>query len=284
MVKSRGLGKGLDALFANPKQIVGSSQADGFDLPVEVLVPGKYQPRSHLDEVTLQELANSIEAQGLIQPIIVRSIVNNQFEIIAGERRWRAAKLAGLKKVPVIIKKVSDSAVISMALIENIQREDLNPIEQALGIRRLIEEFNLTHEEASKSVGKSRSAISNLLRLLTLDKAVQAFLAQKKLEMGHARSLIPLGKIAQKEMANKIIKMGLSVRETELLVNNEKKVESKGPNNLAKSRDLVRLEDELSQLLDMNVKVGHNKNGSGFLRLKYATLDQMDMLIEKLRS
>ena len=217
MVKLKGLGRGLDALLANDES--ASSQPDSLGtLPVENLQPGKYQPRTHMDQASLESLADSIRAQGIMQPIVVRLVDGGKYEIIAGERRWRASQLAGLKEVPVIIREIADDVALAMALIENIQRENLNPIEEANGIQRLIEEFNMTHESAAQAVGRSRSAVTNLLRLQNLHGVVQEMLAQAKLDMGHARALLMLDGAKQIAAAEEIVQNQLSVRAAEQLV------------------------------------------------------------------
>ncbi len=281
MSKTKGLGRGLDALFAQDEKATATSQ--GRELNIKSLVAGRYQPRTHMDETSLQSLAASIKAQGLIQPIMVRLIDTERYEIIAGERRWRAAKIAGLKSVPVLIREVSDDSALSMALIENIQREDLNPIEEALGIDRLIKEFGMTHETAAKSLGKSRSAISNLLRLLNLEESVQNLLMASKIDMGHARALLSLEKATQAEIASRIVTLRLSVRETERLVNTglanrKEKRENRKP------RDLERLENELTDTLGTLTTIKHQKRGSGVLLINYSNLDQLDFLIKKLKT
>jgi len=211
----KGLGRGLDALLSG-----GKSEKDEVmrELNVTLLKPGKYQPRTHMDETSLNELATSIKAQGVMQPILVRQLADSSYEIIAGERRWRAAQLAGLSHVPVLVRSVPDNAALAMALIENIQRENLNPLEEAVGIQRLIDEFKMTHQVAADAVGRSRSAASNLLRLLKLPRAVQNMLMENKLDMGHARALLPLEGVQQILLANKIVLDQLSVRDAEKLV------------------------------------------------------------------
>ena len=236
-----------------------------------------------MDETSLQSLAASIKAQGLIQPIMVRLIDTEKYEIIAGERRWRAAKIAGLKSVPVVIREVSDDSALSMALIENIQREDLNPIEEALGIDRLIKEFGMTHETAAKSLGKSRSAISNLLRLLNLEESVQNLLMASKIDMGHARALLSLEKATQAEIASRIVTLRLSVRETERLVNTGL-AHRKEKRKDRKPRDLERLENELTETLGTLTTIKHQKRGNGILLINYSNLDQLDFLIKKLKT
>ena len=281
MSKTKGLGRGLDALFAQDEKATATSQ--GRELNIKSLVAGRYQPRTHMDETSLQSLAASIKAQGLIQPIMVRLIDTEKYEIIAGERRWRAAKIAGLKSVPVVIREVSDDSALSMALIENIQREDLNPIEEALGIDRLIKEFGMTHETAAKSLGKSRSAISNLLRLLNLEESVQNLLMASKIDMGHARALLSLEKATQAEIASRIVTLRLSVRETERLVNTGL-AHRKEKRKDRKPRDLERLENELTETLGTLTTIKHQKRGNGILLINYSNLDQLDFLIKKLKT
>ena len=217
MAKIKGLGRGLDALLANHEDV--SADKDTLKmLSVTQLQPGKYQPRTHMDQDSLQQLAESIKAQGIMQPILVRRLEDGRHEIIAGERRWRAARLAGLSEVQVLVREVADEAALAMALIENIQRENLNPLEEATGILRLINEFNMTHQVAAEAVGRSRSAVTNLLRLLNLAKPVQELLMQNKIDMGHARALIGLSEGKQAEIAHEVAQKSLSVRETERLV------------------------------------------------------------------
>jgi len=211
----KGLGRGLDALLAKDEESAGETLSL---VKLEDLQPGKYQPRTRMDQASLEELARSLKAQGVMQPILARTLAKGRYEIIAGERRWRAAKLAGLREVPVVLREVPDSAALAMALIENIQRENLNPLEEANGIHRLINEFKLTHQEAADAVGRSRAATTNLLRLLNLAQAVQALLYDGKIDMGHARALLALDGRRQEEVAQRVAARGLSVRETEKLV------------------------------------------------------------------
>ncbi len=237
-----------------------------------------------MDPQSIAELADSIKAQGLIQPILVRPVENGKFEIIAGERRWRASQLAGLTHVPVVVRPVPDKAALAMALIENIQREDLNPLEEAAGIQRLIDEFEMTHEVAAQSVGRSRSAVTNLLRLLNLSKAVQELLMQGKIEMGHARALLGVSGARQAELAHQIISRGLSVRETEQLVGQAEVAGRKSPRKQGrKDRDVQALEEELSELLGTTVTVKSSRGGRGTLSIAYGTLDQLDGVLKKLR-
>ena len=278
----KGLGRGLDALLSG-----GNSEKDEVmrDLNVTLLRPGKYQPRTHMDEASLNDLAASIKAQGVMQPILVRQIADSNFEIIAGERRWRAAQLAGLSHVPVLVRSVPDNAALAMALIENIQRENLNPLEEAVGIQRLIDEFKMTHHVAAEAVGRSRSAASNLLRLLKLPKAVQDMLMENKLDMGHARALLPLESAQQILLANKITLEQLSVREAEKLVQKQtqepEKEKHKKTNKL--SRDTERLQEEISAHLGTHVEIKPGSKGAGKLVIQYANHDQLDEFLNRLK-
>jgi len=278
MVKpNKGLGRGLDALLSgNVKQ----QEEILRELQVGQLKPGKYQPRSRMDEASLNELAASIKAQGVIQPILARILEDGSHEIIAGERRWRAAQLAGLNQVPVLVRKVADNAALAMALIENIQREDLNPLEEAIGIQRLIDEFQMTHQAAADAVGRSRSAASNLLRLLKLSLPVQAMLMEGELDMGHARALLGLEGATQIAAANKIVLGGLSVREAEKLVQKEaapvlKQAEKKS----AANRDIARLQEKVADKLGAKVSIQHGSKGAGKLIIDYKTLDQLEGIL-----
>jgi ParB family chromosome partitioning protein len=283
MAKLKGLGRGLDALLSGN----GDQRADDAlsELAVGLLKPGRFQPRTRMDPQSIAELADSIKAQGLIQPILVRPVDGGKYEIIAGERRWRASQLAGLTQVPVVIRAVPDQAALAMALIENIQREDLNPLEEAAGIQRLVDEFDMTHEIAAQAVGRSRSAVTNLLRLLNLSKAVQDLLMQGKLEMGHARALLAVNGSRQAELAHQIISRNLSVRETEQLVGQVETTSRKTPRRQPrKDRDLQALEEELSELLGTMVTVKTGRSGRGKLTIDYASLDQLDNVLQKLRA
>jgi len=253
------------------------------DLNVTHLKPGKYQPRSHMNEDSLKDLAASIKAQGIMQPILVRQLPDNSYEIIAGERRWRAAQLAGLTRVPVLVRRVPDNAALAMALIENIQREDLNPLEEAIGIQRLIEEFKMTHQVAADAVGRSRSAASNLLRLLNLPKDVQNMLMEGKLDMGHARALLALDGAQQIGAANKIMLEGLSVREAESLVqeNSRNSSKTKSKNKMV-DRDTQRLEDKLSASLGINIQIKPGSKGRGKMIVNYASHDQLEEFLNRL--
>ena len=277
--KQKGLGRGLDALLAANNTPEAHRQDT---LPVGALQPGKYQPRTRMDPGSLEELAASIKAQGLIQPISVRPVSGSRFEIIAGERRWRAAQIAGLAEVPVLIRDIPDDAALAMSLIENIQREDLNPLEEAAGIQRLIDEFEMTHQQAADAVGRSRSAASNLLRLLQLAKPAQDMLMAGDIEMGHARALLPLSKGEQGRIAALVADKGYSVRETERMVARELNPPTKKSSERKPDRDLVRLEEELSDRLGATVKIAANRKGGGSLSIRFGSLDQLDGLLARL--
>jgi len=280
-MKNRGLGRGLDALLNNDEISQSISSDNSNLLAVEKLVSGQFQPRKIFNQDSLKELAESIKAQGIIQPILVRMVSSDQYEIVAGERRWQAAKMANLKEVPVVIKDISDSTALAMALIENIQREDLNVIEEARGIKRLIDEFKITHEEAAEAVGKSRTAVSNILRLLNLCEHAQNALETKKIEMGHARAILSLSSIDQTLMCQKIVNQKLSVREVEkeVLAGTTKKTSPKQ----SKDNDIKRLENELSDRFGNTIKINHKESGKGLLSFKYANLDELDKIIANLK-
>ncbi len=278
---NKGLGRGLDALLSGNH----ADQSEQMrDVDVAQLQPGKYQPRSNMDDEALNSLAASIKAQGVMQPILVRALNGSKFEIIAGERRWRAAQIAGLSQIPVIIRNVENNAALAMALIENIQREDLNPLEEAIGIQRLIGEFQLTHQAASEAVGRSRSATSNLLRLLNLSQHVQDILMRGKMEMGHARALLALDSAQQIAAANKIVADSLSVREAEKLVhdmlNPVAQVERK--KIVEKNVDIVRLQEKVADQLGAKVGIQHKSKGAGKLTIEYKSLDQLDGILRKI--
>ena len=280
MVKpNKGLGRGLDALLSgNPRE-----QQDVLrEVKVSQLKPGKYQPRTRMDEESLNELAASIKAQGVMQPILARAVADGSLEIIAGERRWRAAQIAGLREVPVLVRKVADNAALAMALIENIQREDLSPLEEAQGIQRLIEEFKMTHQTAADAVGRSRSAASNLLRLLKLPQPVQTLLMNGGLDMGHARALLALGGAQQITVAHKIATNELSVRETEKLIQQLLNPASR-PKPAKADRDLLHLQEDLSQRLGTNVQIKTGQKGAGKLIVDYTSHDHLDELIKRLK-
>ena len=276
--KLKGLGRGLDALLAANNTPEGSKQDT---LPVGALQPGKYQPRTRMDPGSLEELAASIKSQGLIQPISVRPIGNDRYEIIAGERRWRASQIAGLTEVPVLIREIPDDAALAMSLIENIQREDLNPLEEAAGLQRLIDEFGMTHQQAADAVGRSRPAASNLLRLLQLAKPAQDMLMAGDIEMGHARALLPLPKAEQGRVASLVVDKGFSVRETERIVSRELNPPAVKPGK-EPNRDILRLEEDLSDNLGATVKIAANRKGAGSLTIRFGSLDQLDGILGRL--
>ncbi len=280
--RMKGLGRGLDTLL-DPET---SSKAQRQDvLPVGALQPGKYQPRTRMDPGSLEELAASIKAQGLIQPISVRpvgGVGSHRYEIIAGERRWRAAQIAGLDEVPVLIRDIPDDAALAMSLIENIQREDLNPLEEAAGIQRLIDEFEMTHQQAADALGRSRSAATNLLRLLQLAKPAQDMLMAGDIEMGHARALLALPKAEQGRLAAMVVEKSYSVRDTERLVAHELNPPHKKEGVIKADRDLLRLEEDLSDRLGATVKINANRKGAGALTIRFSSLDQLDGLLVRL--
>jgi len=308
--KKRGLGRGLDALLGagnsrsqesqaqqnkevaiNPEAATqpvqsGNTSDDNNSLkylPVEFIQPGKYQPRLDMRPESLEELASSIKAQGVMQPIVVRSISSNMYEIVAGERRWRASQLAGLDKIPVIIKQVADEAAIAMALIENIQRENLNPIEEAMALQRLIEEFELTQQEAADAVGKSRTTVTNLLRLMSLNPDVRRLVEHGDLEMGHARALLSLPYEKQIEAARTVTGKDLSVRQTEALV---RKLQTHNKKTSATDKidpDIRHLQDDLSEKLGTQVMIQHTAKGKGKLVLKYNSLDQLEGILDHIK-
>jgi ParB family transcriptional regulator, chromosome partitioning protein len=291
--KKRGLGRGLEALLGPKAAEAMPAEAQPGEamrtLPVQQLQPGKYQPRTAMDPGKLTELAESIKAQGVIQPIVVRELSPGKFEIVAGERRWRASQEAGLAEVPVVVRELDDRTVIAMALIENIQREDLNPLEEAQSLQRLISEFALTHAEAASAVGRSRAAVSNLLRLLELPPAIRALLEARRLEMGHARALLTLSPELASKLASEAADQGWSVREVEhraqqfaagkVPVNGRKAKPSKA----APQPDIVSLETELSENLGTKVSIAHGRGGKGKLVIHYSDLDTLDGVLEKLR-
>jgi len=276
----KGLGRGLDALLANGDETGGETLKT---VKLEELQPGKYQPRTRMDQGSLEELARSLKAQGLMQPILARSLGKGRFEIIAGERRWRAAKIAGLREVPVVVRDVPDSAALAMALIENIQRENLNPLEEATGIHRLINEFKMTHQEAAEAVGRSRATTSNLLRLLNLPQSVQALLYDGKIDMGHGRALLALEGRRQEEVAKRVAELGLSVRETEKVIQDILNPKQKKQITLKASRDILRFEENLSEKFGTTVEIKPGKKGAGKLVISYASHEHLDDLLSKLR-
>ncbi len=276
MAKPKGLGRGLDALLAGSPPEADSLQ----NLDVGLLQSGKYQPRTRMDESSLHDLAESIRSQGIMQPILVRPLMAGGYEIIAGERRWRAAKIAGLEQIPSIVREVPDESALALSLIENIQREDLNPLEAALGIQRLIEEFGMTHQTAGEALGYSRSAISNLLRLLNLAAPVQELIMQGKIDMGHGRALLVLGTEKQLEIAHLIMQKQLSVRDTESLLKRMSQIPSVKKRTFP-DRDLLRLQEDISARLGASVVIKPGKKGAGNVVIHYASLDQLDGILAK---
>jgi len=289
--KLKGLGRGLDALLGGGGDFASPEHNTPSNLPVSQMQAGKYQPRTRMDEGALNELAASIKAQGLMQPILVRPIGQDtlsglvKYEIIAGERRFRASQLAGLTEVPVLVRDVDDLAAAAMALIENIQREDLNPLEEAQGIHRLITDFSFTHEQAATAVGRSRSAVSNLLRLMNLAAPVQTMLMAGDIDMGHARALLAVDAASQINLANQVVAKRLSVRETEKLVTRsvEEAANPVEPRQKEKSGDIARLEEELSDTLATPVVFKMGNKGRGQLVIDFADLDVLDGLLVRLR-
>ncbi|NND83050.1 MAG: ParB/RepB/Spo0J family partition protein [Gammaproteobacteria bacterium] len=284
--KKKRLGRGLDALLggsdeASLERGEAAKAAAPSTLPIEKLQRGEYQPRTNMDPDSLQDLAASIRAQGIIQPILVRPVGNDQYEIIAGERRWRAAQIAELDEVPVLVRHIPDEATLAVALIENIQRENLNPIEEAVGLKRLMDEFDLTHEEMAKSIGRSRTAVTNLLRLLGLSHGAKQLLEHGKIEMGHARALLGLPIERQDYVAAEVYGKRLSVRQTEALVRSYAEPRKK-PVAKTKSPDIQRLEETLSDKLGTRVTL-QDKNGKGRLIIEYKSLDTLDGIIAHIK-
>ncbi len=287
--KKRGLGRGLDALLGGANMAAIQEEAAQADvrelqqLPLDVIQRGKYQPRRDIDPVTLEELANSIRTQGVMQPIVVRSIGSGRYEIIAGERRWRASQQAGLDRIPAMVRDVSDEAAIAMALIENIQREDLSPIEEAVALQRLQQEFQLTQQQVADAVGKSRVTISNLLRLIALPEEIKTLLSHGDLEMGHARALLGLPADQQVEGARHVVARGLTVRQTEALVrqwlNKPESVKAEPKSD----PDIVRLEQRLAERLGSPVQIKHGEKGKGQLVIRYSSLDELQGVLAHIR-
>jgi ParB family chromosome partitioning protein len=291
MMKKKGLGRGLEVLLGDSIDLSGqdSKESSTKELKLTQLQRGKYQPRMQMKESELEELAQSIRTQGVMQPLLVRSIGSNQYEIIAGERRFRAARMAGLESVPVLIKNVDDQTAAAMALIENMQREDLNPLEESEGLARLIADFGFTHEQAAQVVGKSRSAVTNLLRLTQLSKSVQALLASGDIDMGHARALLPISAAMQIGLAQRVAAQGLSVRETERLANGilnssiknitdkTEKIKSK----ITRDPDLKRIENEMADSIGLMVEI-KTRNKGGEIKIKFSHTDELHNLLQKL--
>ena len=280
MLRMKGLGRGLDALLADNSK--DDKERESFqNLKITLLQPGKYQPRTNMDQESLVSLAESIRTQGVMQPILVRQISGGRYEIIAGERRWRASQIAGLLEIPALVREVADEGALAMSLIENIQREDLNPLEEALGIQRLIKEFGMTHETAGLAVGSSRSTVSNLLRLLSLPLVVQELIMQEKIDMGHGRALLGLSTTKRQiETANVVAHKQLSVRETEKLVYQiERLVKKRSPKS---DRDLLCLQESVSEKLGAQVIIKPGKKDSGKMIIHYNSLDQLDGILSRL--
>ncbi|HBA65197.1 MAG TPA: chromosome partitioning protein ParB [Methylococcaceae bacterium] len=279
-VQKRGLGRGLDALLGDASPAT-EKKNELQKLPIEWLQRGKFQPRKDIDPEKIKELADSIKAQGVIQPIVLRKIGDERYEIVAGERRWRAAQLAGLQEVPVVVRDIDDKGAMAIALIENIQREDLNPLEEAEALKRLLEEFELTHQQIADAIGKSRATVTNLLRLMELQPEVKQLLIDKQIEMGHARALLPLSRDLQIQAAQKIAKQNLSVRAVEKLIR-DLQTEPQKNEPVEVDRDTLRLQDDLTSKLGAKVSINHKKNGSGKLVVAYSSLEQLDGIIEQL--
>lgn len=296
MVKKRGLGRGLDALLGGAQssaarqqdetQVVSGGAGPINSLPVEQIQRGRYQPRRHFDEDKLRELADSIAAQGMVQPIVVREVDPGKYEIIAGERRWRAAQLAGMAEVPVVVKDVDDQTAMAMALIENIQRDDLNPLEEAVALHRLLDEFGLTHQQVAQAVGKSRTTVTNLIRLLDLNPDVKSLVEEGQLEMGHARALLGLKDGVQSRAAAEVARKGLSVRETEALVRKLAAGETAAKNPApapAEDPDVRRLLDDLTDRLGAKVALKQGAGGKGLLEISYNSLDELEGILAHIK-
>ena len=288
-IKKRGLGRGLDALLGGSTAATLEEEAVKVDsrelqhLPLDLIQRGKYQPRRDMDPSALEELANSIKVQGVMQPIVVRPIGGGRFEIIAGERRWRASQQAGLDKIPAMVREVPDEAAIAMALIENIQREDLNPIEEAVALQRLQQEFELTQQQVADAVGKSRVTITNLLRLIALPEEIKTLLAHGDLEMGHARALLGLPLEQQVEGARHVVARGLTVRQTEALVRQWLNSKDKPAEKAKADPDITRLEQRLAEKLGAPVQIKHGAKGKGQLVIRYSSLDELQGVLAHIR-
>ena len=283
--KKRGLGKGLADLGINEllSEIKSSHNKNDFrKLPIDIIQPGKYQPRKDMDEDALEELSKSIKSQGIIQPILVRSIDSGKYEIVAGERRWRAAQMAGLQDVPAVIRDMSDETAVALSLIENIQREDLNVVEEAIALQRLIDEFAMTHQEVADAIGKSRVTVTNLLRLLGLRTEVKTMLQHGDLEMGHARALLTLNHNLQLEVAQQVVNKELSVRETEGMVARMQQPH-KTSTTTAIDPDIVSFQKNLAEILATRVTIQHTKKGAGKMIIRYNSLDELEGIIEHIR-
>ena len=283
MTKKPRLGRGLDALLGNTYDPGNIEKDELKQLPLDVLQRGKYQPRTHMNKEALDELAASIKAQGVVQPIVARLLPSGSYEIIAGERRWRAAQLAGLETIPAVVRRVPDEAAIAIALIENIQRENLNPVEEALALQRLIDEFGMTHQRVAEAVGRSRAAVTNLLRLLTLNEDVRKMLEEGRMDMGHARALLALTGGAQTQAAQQVIERGLSVRDTETLVNRLLERPTVRKTTRTVDPDVRELQQQLSEKLGAKVHIAHGRNGKGSLTIDYNSLDELEGILGRIR-
>lgn len=283
MNKPKGLGRGLASLLGGNSESAAESEGELRQLALADLRPGKYQPRTHMDQAALAELAASIKERGVIQPILVRALSSGKFEIVAGERRYRAAQLAGLASVPALVREVADEAALGIGLIENIQREDLNAMEEAAGLKRLVDEFRLTHDEAARAVGRSRTAVSNLMRLLELAKPVQDMVMSQKLDMGHARTLLALPKAKQVELAHQIIAGSLSVREAEARVKKELAPQRAPKAAREANKDVRHLETDLSDKLGTKVVVSADKKGRGTVQIHFHDYEQLDGILHRTR-
>jgi len=285
MVKKPGLGRGLDMLLSSSaKDSESNKDSELKKLPVELIRKGEYQPRLSIDPDALQELAESIKAQGLVQPVVVRRLDGGEYELIAGERRWRASQIAGMHTIPAIVRDIPDQAAAAMSLIENIQREDLNPLEEAIAMSRLIADFGLTHQQTAESVGRSRAAVSNLLRLLDLDEETKELLDNGKIDMGHARALLALSGKLQVETAHMVASKQLSVRETEKLVKRiATPTESSKSKPVKKALEVQKLEESLSEKIGAPVNIQYNNKGKGKLVVEYNNLDELDGILEHIK-
>jgi len=278
------LGRGLDALLGSALEASAPSGKEELKhLPIDLLQRGKYQPRTHMSPEALQELADSIKVQGVVQPIVVRGIGGGRYEIIAGERRWRASQMAGLQNIPAVVRNIPDEAAIAIALIENIQRENLNPVEEAMALQRLIDEFGMTHQQTAESVGRSRAAVTNLLRLLTLNHDVRQMLEEGKMDMGHARALLALAGKAQSDAARQVVDKGLSVRETEQLVRRLTERPHAPKAAHAKDPDIRALEEKLADRLGARVVIQHAGTGKGKLVIEYHSMDELDGILARIK-
>ena len=279
--KRKGLGRGLDALLG-PGGPGEGAEGQGREIPVEMIRRSPYQPRRRIDPDALDDLVRSIRAHGIVQPVVVRAIGEDRYELMAGERRWRAAQAAGLDTVPAIVREAPDEVALTIAIIENIQREDLTPLEEARGIARLIDEFSMTHREVADAVGRSRPAVSNLLRLLDLAEDVRNRFEAGELEMGHARALLALTGADQSKAAREVVERGLSVRQTEALVRRiQRSAEKRGQEEAPKDVDVGRLETRLGDLIGAEVNIRHGKRGSGRLEIRYHSLDELDGILAR---